>query len=133
MSYNFYDPGRRLIVGSHDTFTVPFNITNHVPLATESYVFTIRRVLEPTKRMGRMPELGDIVFQKYINYGDLIMIEDDNNNVIGCHFYVAATLEEAANIPKGINAYDLAIITSSTEFELIPPSEFYVGEVLRYV
>ena len=129
----FYDKTRQIVVGNYDTFAIPFNIHNHIPLATESYVFTIRRVLDVSKRQGQNPELGEIVFQKYINYGDLIMIEDDNNNVIGCHFYVAATLEEAANIPKGINAYDLAIITSSTEFELIPPSEFYVGEVLRYV
>lgn len=132
MSYNFYDPDRRLVVGSHDTFTVPFNITNHVPLSTESYVFTIRRVLEPTRRMGQMPELGDIVFQKTIGYSSLVMIRDDNDQIIGCSFTVAASKSEAADIPDGINAYDLAIITSTTEFELVPPSEFIVGEVLRY-
>ena len=132
MSYNFYDPERRLVVGSHDTFTVPFNINNHVPLSTESYVFTIRRVLEPTKRMGQMPELGDIVFQKTVGYGSLVMIRDDGGNITGCSFTVAASKAQAAAIPDGINAYDLAIVTSVTEFELVPPSAFIVGEVLRY-
>ena len=132
MSYNFYDSERRLVVGSHDTFTVPFNINNHVPLTTENYVFTIRRVLEPTKRMGQIPELGDIVFQKTIRYNNLVMIRDENNNITGCSFTVAASKEQSAAIPDGINAYDLAIVTSVTEFELVPPSEFIVGEVLRY-
>ncbi len=132
MGYNFYDPDRRLVVGSHDTFTIPFIINNHVPLSTESYVFTIRRVLEPTKRMGQMPELGDIVFQKTIGYGNLIIIRDDDNTITGCSFTVAASKEQSAVIPDGINAYDLAIVTSKTEIELVPPSEFIVGEVLRY-
>ena len=132
MGYNFYDPDRRLVVGSHDTFTVPFIINNHVPLSTESYVFTIRRVLEPTKRMGQMPELGDIVFQKTIPYNKLVMITDDDGDITGCSFTVAASKAQAAAIPDGINAYDLAIITNVTEFELVPPSEFIVGEVLRY-
>jgi hypothetical protein len=132
MSYNFYDPERRLVVGSHDTFTVPFNITNHKPLASEYYVFTIRRVLEPTKRMGQIPELGDIVFQKTISYNDLIINIDEGGHVTGCSFTVAASKTQAAAIPDGVNAYDLAIVTDITEFELVPPSEFIVGEVLRY-
>lgn len=132
MSYNFYDQERQLVVGSHDTFTVPFIITNHVPLSTESYVFTIRRVLEPTRRMGQMPELGDIVFQKTVTYNDLVMIKDDHGSITGCSFTVAASKVQSAAIPNGINAYDLAIITGTTEFELVPPSAFIVGEVLRY-
>ena len=128
MGYNFYDENRRLVVGNYDTFVIPFNINNHTPLATESYVFTIRRVLEPSKRMGQIPTLGDIVFQQTVAYADLV--ETDT----GCSFTVSASQAEAANIPAGINAYDLAITNSSgdTEFELIPPSEFIVGEVLRY-
>lgn len=128
----FYDRKRRIVVGNYDTFAVPFVIKNHIPNVAETLVFTIRRVLDTTKRMGRPPELGDIVFQQKITYSDMVMIRDDDNNVVGCSFYVAATKEQAADIPKGINAYDLAYKYADTEIEMIPPSEFIVGEVLRY-
>jgi len=130
----FYDQKRRLVVGNYDTFAIPIIIKNHIPLANEMFVFTVRRVLEATKRMGRPPEKGDIVFQQTVLYADLTLIKDDNNNTVGCSFYVSATKAEAALIPEGINAYDLAVVNTNanTEIELIPPSEFIVGEVLRY-
>lgn len=131
---SFYDKTRRIVVGNYDTFAIPFVIKNHIPLESEMFVFTVRRVLDTTKRMGRPPEKGDIVFQQTITYYDLDMIKNDHNNIVGCSFYVAVTKEEADSIPEGINAYDLAIINAAAgmEFELIPPSEFIVGEVLRY-
>lgn len=131
---SFYDKKRRLVVGNYDTFAIPFVIKNHIPLENEEFVFTIRRVLDTTKRMGRPPELGDIVFQKTIYYKDLIIIKDDDDVTVGCWFYVTATKEEAADIPEGRNSYDMAIINNDVEMEieLVPPSEFIVGEVLRY-
>jgi len=128
----FYDKTRRLVVGNYDTFAIPFVIKNHIPQSGERFVFTVRRINDTAKRMGRLPELGDIVFQQIIEYNDLIMITDDNGKRVGCYFYVAATKEQAANIPYGINGYDLAYLYADTEIELIPPSEFIVGEVLRY-
>lgn len=131
---SFYDKKRRLVVGNYDTFAIPFIIKNHIPLASEKFVFTIRRVLDTTKRMGRPPEKGEIVFQQTVTYSQLTLIRDDNQQVIGCTFYITALKEIAANIPDGVNAYDLAVINDNakTEIELIPPSEFIVGEVLRY-
>ena len=128
----FYDKSRRLVVGNYDTFAIPFVIKNHIPQLTETFLFTIRRVNETAKRMGRLPELGDIVFQQSFAYADLNMITDDDGNIVGCYFYATATKEQAAAIPYGINSYDLAYIYANTEKELIPPSEFIVGEVLRY-
>ena len=130
----FYDRKRRIVVGNYDTFAIPFVIKNHIPQPAETFVFTIRRVLDTTKRMGRPPEKGDIVFQQTVKYGELTLLQDSKNNTVGCSFYVTATKEEAADIPDGINAYDLALINdnANTEIELIPPSEFIVGEVLRY-
>lgn len=130
----FYDKTRRIVVGNYDTFAIPIIIKNHIPLANEMFVFTVRRVLEATKRMGRPPEKGDIVFQQTILYDELILIKDDDENVVGCYFYVSATQAEAADIPEGINAYDLTIVNDNAgmEIELIPPSEFIAGEVLRY-
>ena len=130
----FYDKTRRIVVGNYDTFAIPIVIKNHIPQADEEFIFTIRRVLETTKRMGRPPEKGEIVFQQTVLYEDLTLIKDDNNNTVGCYFYVSATQSEAADIPEGINAYDLAIINDDAgmEIELIPPSEFITGEVLRY-
>jgi len=129
----FYDKTRRLVVGNYDTFAIPFVIKNHVPLANEKFIFTIRRVLDTTKRMGRPPEKGEIVFQQVVTYNQLTFITHDGVTV-GCSFYITALKEEAANIPEGINAYDLAVVddNAKTEIELIPPSEFIVGEVLRY-
>ncbi len=92
-------------------------------------------MLETTKRMGRPPELGDSVFQKTIYYNNgLSMIRDSNSQVIGCYFYITASKDEAAAIPEGLNSYDLAIVNDAAamEIELVPPSEFIVGEVLRY-
>lgn len=131
---SFYDKTRRIVVGNYDTFAIPFVIKNHIPLEGEKFIFTVRRVLDTTKRMGRPPEKGDIVFQQIVTPGELTLIKDDNDNIMGCSFYVVVTKEEAENIPKGINAYDLAIINevANTEMELIPPSELIVGEVLRY-
>lgn len=130
----FYDKTRRLVVGNYDTFAIPFIIKNHIPLANEKFVFTVRRVLDTTKRMGRPPEKGDIVFQQEVLYDDLVLIKDEEDNTVGCYFYVSATQAETADIPKGINAYDLAIVNNNAgmEIELIPPSEFIAGEVLRY-
>lgn len=129
---SFYDKTRRIVVGNYDTFAIPFVIKNHIPQTTEKFVFTIRRVLEATKRMGRMPEVGDIVLQQQVAYSDLIMIKDEDDNIVGCYFYVTATKAQAAQIPYGLNLYDLAYVYANTEVELIPPSEFFVGEVLRY-
>ena len=131
---SFYDKKRRLVVGNYDTFAIPFAIKNHVPLADEKFVFTVRRVLDVTKRLGRPQDKGEIVFQQSVTYDKLTMITDEDEQVVGCYFYVTATKEKAAHIPEGINAYDLAVINdrAKTEFELIPPSEFFVGEVLRH-
>ena len=131
---DFYDKTRRLVVGNYDTFAIPFVIKNHIPFANEKFVFTIRRVLDNAKRMGRPPEKGEVVFQQVVGYDQMNLITDDDQNIVGCYFYITATKEEAANIPEGINAYDLAVVNehAKTEIELIPPSEFIVGEVLRY-
>ncbi len=53
---------------------------------------------------------------------------------VGVYAYADAPDFEAELIPDGINAYDLAVVNTNanTENELIPPSEFIVGEVLRY-
>lgn len=131
---SFYDKKRRIVVGNYDTFAIPFIIKNHIPFVSEEFVFTVRRVLDTTKRMGRPQEKSEIVFQQRVPYKNLVIIRNDNNEVVGCYFYVTATKEKAANIPAGINSYDLAVIndTARTELELIPPSEFIVGEVLRH-
>ena len=130
----FYDISRRLVVGNRDTFAIPFVISHHVPIEGETFVFTIRRVLETTKRMGRPPEKGDILFQQTITTSQLNPIRDEDGVIRSCYFHVTATKEEAALIPEGMNAYDLACVNADggTEIELIPPSEFIVGEVLRY-
>ena len=130
----FYDKTRRLVVGNYDTFAIPFIIKNHIPLTGEKFVFTVRRVLDATKRMGRPPEKGAIVFQQTVDYTSWNLIKDDNGKTVGCGFYITATQAEAARIPEGINAYDLAVVNADAgmEFELIPPSELIVGEVLRY-
>lgn len=127
----FYDKTRRIVVGNYDTFAIPIIIKNHIPQANEMFVFTVRRVLEATKRMGRPPEKGDIVFQQTVVIEDMNLIRDDDDNTVGCYFYISATKEQAAAIPEGLNAYDLAYLYANTEKEMIPPSEFYVGEVLR--
>ena len=121
-------------IGEHDTFAVPFLMKRHIPLESEEYIFTIRRVLEGHRPMGKPPVFGDVLFQKVIKYADLELIKDENDAVIGCRFYVMASSEESSNIPKGINSYDLAIrdTVSGMELELVPPSKFIVGEVLRY-
>ncbi len=128
----FYNKDRRLVVGNYDTFAIPIIIKNHVPQADEEFIFTVRRTSEVPARMGRSPVFGGVVFQKTIFYSDLIMITDADENIVGCYFYVSATKSEAADIPEGINAYDLAYVCNTDEFELIPPSEFIAGEVLRY-
>lgn len=129
----FYNKPRRLVVGNYDTFAIPFAIKNHIPLINEKFVFTVRRVLDNSKRMGRPQDKGGIVFQQTVPYNELVLIKDDNKTV-GCYFYITATKEQAARIPEGLNAYDLAVINdvSRMEIELIPPSDFIVGEVLRY-
>lgn len=127
----FYNKDRRLVVGNYDTFTIPIVIKNHLPQATEKFVFTIRRVSDVPARLGRMPNIGDIVFQQTVTYSDMIMIKNENNQIRGCYFYIAATKIQAAAIPAGLNSYDLAYLYADTEKEMIPPSEFYVGEVLR--
>lgn len=127
----FHDKGRRLVVGNYDTFTIPIVITNHLPQTGETFVFTIRRVSEVPARLGRMPNIGDIVFQQTVPYSDMIMIKDENNQIRGCYFFITATKIQAAAIPAGLNSYDLAYLYADTEKEMIPPSEFYVGEVLR--
>ena len=45
-----------------------------------------------------------------------------------------ATKADAELIPMGACVYDLALINSQAgvEIELVPPSVFMVGEVLRY-
>ncbi len=128
----FYNKDRRLVVGNYDTFAIPIIVKNHIPLANEKFIFTIRRVLDTTKRMGRPPETGGIVFQQVVNYNQLTFITH-NGVTVGCSFYITATKEKAANIPDGLNVYDLAVINDNakTAIELIPPSEFIVGEVLR--
>ena len=128
----FYSKERRIEVGNYDTFAIPFVIKYHAPVEGESYIFTIRRVTECPARMGRNPNLGDIVFQKTIHYLDAVPITDEGGNVLGCQFYITASKAETANIPSGMNAYDLANACGDFEFELIPPSEFWSGEVLRY-
>ena len=90
---SFYDKKRRLVVGNYDTFAILFVIKNHIPLENEEFVFTIRRVLDTTKRMGRPPEKGDIVFRQTVTYEELTLIKDDNDTVVGCYFYVTATKE----------------------------------------
>ncbi len=128
---NFFDKTRRIEVGHLDTFAVPIVIKHHLAQSGESFIFTIRRVLENTKRLGRPPEFGDIVFQQTVVYSDLIMITNDNNAVIGCYFYITTTVSQAADIPEGLNSWDLAYVYGDTRKELVPPSEFIVGEVLR--
>lgn len=130
---SFYDKKRRIIVGNHDTFAIPFIIKNHIPLTGEKFIFTVRRVLDTTRRLGRPPEKGEIVFQQTVTYNQLNIIRNDDDDIVGCSFYITALKEEAANIPAGINAFDLAMINTKaeTEIELVPPSELYVGEVLR--
>lgn len=121
-------------IGERDTFAVPIVIKHHVPLETEEYVFTVRRVLEGHRRMGKPPVFGDIVYQKIITYNDIEQITDDAGDVVGCRFFVVATADESANIPSGVNSYDLAVreVVSGMEMELISPHKFIVGEVLRY-
>lgn len=128
----FYDKQRRIDVGNYDTFAIPFIIKYHTPQNGESYIFTVRRVTEYPPRMGKIPNLGEIVFQQTIPYSSLVPITDEEEHTLGCYFYVRASKAEAANIPAGLNAYDLAYSCGNTEFELIPPSEFWAGEVLRY-
>lgn len=121
-------------IGERDTFAVPIVIKHHVPLETEEYVFTVRRVLEGHRRMGKPPVFGDKLFSQTIRYDDLELLQDDEGAVIGCRFYVTCSAEESANIPPGIHVYDLAIIDQANgmEIELIPPHKFITGEVLRY-
>ena len=128
----FFDKARRIEVGSYDTFAIPFVIKYHAPVEGESYIFTVRRVADCPVRMGKTPNLGDIVFQKTIHYLDLVPVTDETGAVLGCYFYINASKAETANIPAGLNAYDLSYANGDFEFELIPPSEFWAGEVLRY-
>lgn len=132
--YPWTNKDLRLCVGNYDTFAIPVVIKKHVPLTTEKYVFTVRRVIEGNYRMGKPVMKGEIVFQKTVEYADLIPIQDDKGDTIGCYFFVCANKEETSRIPEGINAYDIAIINTSagSEIELVPPSEFLSGEVLRY-
>lgn len=129
-----YKKDLRLCVGNYDTFAIPIVIKKHVPLTTEKYVFTIRRVLEGNHRMGKPVMKGEIVFQKTVEYADVIPIRDETDTVVGCYFFVCATKDETSRIPCGINTYDLSIIdpTAGMEIELIPPNDFVAGEVLRY-
>jgi len=128
-----YCKNRRIIVGNYDTFSIQVVLRGHIPTTSEKFVFTVRRVLETPKRMGKAPEVGAVVFRQVLRYNDLTLIKD-GDNILGCYFYITATKAQAAQIPQGMNAYDLAAIDTfaHTEYELIPPSEFWVGEVLRY-
>jgi hypothetical protein len=128
----FFDKNQRIEVGNYDTFVIPFVIKYHAPIDGESYIFTVRRVTDCPARAGKYPNLGDIVFQKTIHYSDVAPITDETGTAIGCYFCINATKAETANIPAGLNAYDLAYACGDSEFELIPPSEFWSGEVLRY-
>ena len=131
---DFYNAELTCNVGEHDTFAVPFVIKHHVPLQTEEYVFTVRRIVQGQHRMGKPPVVGDVVFQQIIKYADLNLIKDSVGDIVGCYFFVVANKQETANIPAGINAYDLAIrdTTAGMELELVAPHKFVVGEVLRY-
>ncbi len=128
----FFCKDRRIDVGNYDTFAIPFVIKNHAPISGETYIFTVRRVTEYPVRMGKNPNFGSVVFQKTINHLNLVPIDDGEGHTVGCYFYVEASKAEAADIPEGLNAYDLAYSNGNYEFELIPPSEFWAGEVLRY-
>ena len=121
------DPKRRVVVGHYDTFAILIVIKGHIPLITEKFVFTVKREMRP-------PDRGDIVFQQTVGYNDLFLITDDDGDTVGCYFYVSATQAKTADIPEGVNAYDLAVVNDDAgmEIELIPPSEFIAGEVVRY-
>ena len=103
-------------------------------LEQESFLFTVRRTLDGTNRKGRSPERSGIVFQKKITWRDVTPIIDEEGNNVGCEFFVKATKADAELIPMGACVYDLALINSQAgvEIELVPPSVFMVGEVLRY-
>ena len=123
-----------ITVGYRDTFCIPFAIINRPMLEQESFLFTVRRTLDGTNRKGRSPERSGIVFQKKITWRDVTPIIDEEGNNVGCEFFVKATKADAELIPMGACVYDLALINSQAgvEIELVPPSVFMVGEVLRY-
>lgn len=125
-------PNYRLIVGERDTWTIPFVIEHHVPIEGETFVFTIRRVID-TPRMGRPSIKGDVVFQQEVSGSGLVPIVDEEGDTIGCKFFIHAAKEDTLRIPKGLNSYDLAVVHAGlkSEIELVPPSDFIVGEVLR--
>lgn len=125
-------PNYRLVVGERDTWSIPFVVSHHTPLENDKFVFTIRRVVEQHK-LGRPSVKGTVVFQQEIEYASLIPVVDDEGDTVGCKFVVHANKAQTALIPKGVNSYDLAIVNDSlgSEIELVPPSDFIVGEVLR--
>ena len=123
-----------ITVGCRAPFCIPFAIINRPMLEQESFLFTVRRTLDGTNRKGRSPERSGIVFQKKISWRDVTPIIDEEGNNVGCEFFVKATKADAELIPMGACVYDLALINSQAgvEIELVPPSVFMVGEVLRY-
>lgn len=133
MGYSIKD-NLGIAIGYRDTFCIPFAIQNHPMLEHESFLFTVRRIVEGPGRKGRPPETGGIVFQKRIAFSDVTPVTDDEGDVVGCEFFVIATKNDSELIPEGRCTYDLALVNNSVGFEMevIPPSPFYVGEVLRY-
>lgn len=106
-----------------DTFALPLTLANYKLKSGEKLVMTVRAAKWDAR--GKIISVGDILFQKQITEG--VTTEDGN----GTYFSIVATKAEALSIPAGVHAYDLALISSTSELALIYPSVFEVVEVLR--
>lgn len=125
MSYKILK-GYGIVVDEKDTFTIPITIKGHVPKANESYVFTIRRILQ---RHIRDVTLGSIIFQQTVKGDELQPLVINGESVYG--FFVIASVDEAKQIPAGDCVYDLALVKDGYEIELIPRKPFVVKGVNR--
>lgn len=115
-----------IVVDEKDTFTIPITIKGHIPKAEESYVFTIRRVLQ---KHFRETTFGSIIFQQIVKGNELVPTVIDGVTEYG--FFVIASTVEAEQIPAGDCVYDLALVKDGYEIELIPRKPFIVRGVNR--
>lgn len=104
-----------------DTFTLPITLKNYTLKSGEKIVFTVREGNVHYDDLNK----GSIVFQKEISSG--VATQDGN----GTYVPIVASKTEASQIPAGTYLWDLALVSSTSEYELISPAPFIVKEVLR--
>lgn len=126
-----YDvPRFKITLDSQDNILIPILFKGHIKQDGDKFVFTVRRLTEKI-RPKTVVKTGEIYFQKIINNSEIYPLQDNDNNIVGCYFFIRGTSDECKKIPLGANVFDIAYKNKDFEWELIPQSPFIVRGVNR--